>query len=396
MNAARPDSPAATTSLDLRWLHATEHEVAAAMATVRRDSRPSWMPTKRQVLVHVNHCLILWYLCIVLMVIGIRVDSYQGGRVSPADLSGLVVAFAILAVWLFGAFLLGRWAARPPSPRARLKEWRQTLTALANGFEPKPSPVATFSSIISVDRTAVREYPRFVASGVEIGNLSHDRSGPSGRSGEWHYIAVTLPAPLPHLLLDATSNGRISSDLPVDVEREQRMSLEGDFDRWFRVYSPLEYRKEALYVLTPDVMAALIDEANRFNVEIVDETLVFFVPRAADFSDAEPWESAHAILTKVAPRILAKSRRYLDERVPGQEVPRVLAKITAELENPSVPWIEPQPLIGPDGRRLTIRDRRTGLWSVLGAVGWFALLTFLYLVPGVFAFAGFMSIIDGR
>lgn len=393
MNAAPHGSPTATTSLDLRWLHAPEHEVAAAMATVRRDSRPSWVPTKRQVLVHVNHCLMLWYLCIVLMVIGIRVDSYQDGEASAADMGGLLVAFAILAVWLFGAYLLGRWASRPPSPRARMKEWRQNLTALANGFAPKPSPVATFSSIISVDRTAVREYPRFVAPGVEIGNLSSRRSG---RSGEWHFVAVTLPAPLPHLILDAVSSGRLSGDLPVDFDREQRMSLEGDFDRSFRVYSPRTYGKEALYVLTPDVMGALIDEADRYNVEIVDETLLFFAPRAADFSAAEPWESTHAILTRVAPRIIAKARRYLDERVPGQEVPRVLAKITAERENPGAAWVESPPLIGPDGRRLDIRDRRTGLWPVLGAVGWFALLTFLYAVPGVFAFAGFMSIIDGR
>jgi hypothetical protein len=142
-------------------------------------------------------------------------------------------------------------------------------------------------------------------------------------------------------------------------------------------------------------MAALIDRAHLYNVEIVDDTLVFFMPRAADFSEAEPWESAHAILTGVVSGIVAKSRRYLDERVPGQEVPRVLAKITAKRENPTAAWVEPRAIIGPDGRRLGIRDRRTGLWSVLGAVGWYALLAFLYVVPGLFAFAGFMSVIDG-
>ncbi|WP_157373047.1 hypothetical protein [Agromyces sp. Root81] len=383
----------ATTTLDLRWLQASESEVAAAMATVRRESRPKWVPTKRQVLVHVNDCLILWYLFIAFTTIAMRVHLYEVRRASAEDIGDLLLAIAILAVWLFGAYLLRRWASRPPSPRARMKEWRQTLTALANGFEPKPSPVATFSSLISVERTAVREYPRFVAPGVELGNLSY-RS--SGRSGEWHYLAVDLPAPLPHLILDATSSGRLSGDLPVGFEREQRMSLEGDFDRWFHVYSPHTYGKEALYVLTPDVMASLIDEAAGYNVEIIDDTLVFFIPRAADFSDAEPWEAAYAILTKVAPRIIAKSRRYLDERVPGQETPPLLAKIAAARKNPKARWTEPRAIIGPDGRRLEIRDRRTGLWSILGAVGWYALLTFLYVVPGLFAFAGFMSIVDGR
>ncbi|MET0714901.1 MAG: hypothetical protein ABWY57_08295, partial [Mycetocola sp.] len=188
----------------------------------------------------------------------------------------------------------------------------------------------------------------------------------------------------------------ISSDLPVGIDREQRLSLEGDFDRWFRAYSTPEYRMEALYVLTPDAMAALIDHASSFNVEIVDNTLVFFTPVAADFSKPDTWDSVDAILTHVAPRILAKAGRYLDERVPGQELPRVLTKIAAERANPRKRWIAPKALIGPDGRRLSIRDRRTGVWSILGAIGWFLTLTFLYAVPGIFAFAGFMSIVDGR
>jgi hypothetical protein len=39
---------------------------------------------------------------------------------------------------------------------------------------------------------------------------------------------------------------------------------------------------------------------------------------------------------------------------------------------------------------------RLGWLPVHGAIGRFALLTFLYAVPGILAFAGFMSIIDGR
>lgn len=362
------------------------------MATVRRDSRPSWVPTKRQMLVHVNNCLILWYLFFVLMFYGIQIHTYEVRKASAADISGLMVAGAVLVVWLFGTYWLRRWAALPPSPRARMKQWRQTLTALANGFEPKPSPSATFTSLITVDGSGIREYPRFVAPGVEIGNL-RDRAA---RSTEWHYIAITLPEAMPHLILDATSSGRISSDLPVGIDREQRLSLEGDFDQWFRAYSTPEYRMEALYVLTPDVMAALIDHASGFNVEVVDNMLVFFTPRAADFAASEAWDAVSGILTHVAPRVLTKADRYLDERVPGQELPRVLTKMAAERKNPRKRWVAPKALIGPDGRRLSIRDRRIGLWSILGAIGWFLTLTFLYAVPGIFAFAGFMSIVDGR
>jgi hypothetical protein len=377
--------------MDLRWLSAPDDEVAAAMATLRRDSRPAWVPTKRQMLVHVNNCLMLWYLCIVFLAFGVRVDSYDAGQVSDAVLRGLAVTMTIFAAWLYGTYRLYRWAAQPPSPRARLREWRLNLTALANGFEPQPGTVATFSSLISTAGERVRQYPRFVAPGVEFGNLVHT----TPRSTEWHYLALTLPAPLPHLILDAAANNGIVSDLPAGVDRGQRISLEGDFDRWFRVYAPLEYRLEAFYFLTPDVMTALIRDASDYNVEMIDDTLVFFTSQAVDFATPEPWLAVHRILTDAASRLLNSAERYRDERVPGQEVPPVISAIRAAIDHPHVPWVAPRPRIGPDGRRLTLRDRRNGIWPVLGAIGWFALLTFLYVVPGIFAFAGLMSIIDG-
>jgi hypothetical protein len=378
--------------MDLRWLSASDHEVAAAMATVRRDSRPKWVPTKRQLLVHMNHCLILWYLCVVFLGFGIQVDGVDDGTVSASVAGGLTLSLAILAVWIFGTILLYRWAARPPSPRAQLGDWRTSLTALANGFEPKPSQTATFSSLISHGDRGVRQYPRFAAPGVEFGNLS-----PNGRRSEgWHYLAVALPAPLPHFILDSTANNGVGSDLPAGVDRGQRITLEGDFDRWFRVYAPVKYGLEAHYFFTPDVMAALIDDAHHFNVEIVDNTLVFFTKPPADFTKPPQWESLAAILANAVPRLLSRAARYRDERVPGQETPPLIAKIRAEIEHPDIPWVAPPPRIGSDGRRLQIRDRTTGIWPVLGAIGWFATLAFLYAVPGIFAFAGLMSIVDGR
>jgi hypothetical protein len=377
---------------DLQWLTAADEDVAAAMATLRRDSRPSWVPTKRQVLVHVNQCLILWYLCIVFMVFGVRIDEYEDGHVTVADIPGMLVTAIILAAWLYGTYWLHRWSARPPSPRSRMKEWRQTLTALANGFERRPSSAATFASLITTGSRNMLEYPRFVAAGVEFGNLVSRRTG----SSEWHYLAVTLPAPLPHLVLDATSNDRVGSDLPAGIDRGQRLTLEGDFDRWFRAYAPVRYGADARYVLTPDVLAALIDSAAGYNVEVVDDRLVFFTKPGADFATTPPWLSVQAALAGVAARVVSRAAAYRDERVPGQSTPRSIAAIRAELDDPSKPWVEPRPLIGAGGRRLDVRNRNKGVWPVLGAIGWFSLLTFLYAVPGIFAFAGFMSIIDGR
>jgi hypothetical protein len=243
--------------MDLRWLSAPDDEVAEAMRTVRASARPSWVPSRRKLLAHVNDSLILWFVCVVLMYWGIETDGRGDGTVTPAIVAGLAGAAVVLVAWLAGSVLLHRWAARPPSPRARGREWRQHLTALANGFDPRPSGGRTFRSLITDEVGGVLLYPRFQAPGVEFGNVVRKRARRSG----WTYVAVTLPEPLPHVVLDARANDGHGRDLPATVRRGQRLSLEGDFDRSFRLYVPDDYERDALFLLTPDVMAALVDDA---------------------------------------------------------------------------------------------------------------------------------------
>lgn len=50
--------------------------------------------------------------------------------------------------------------------------------------------------------------------------------------------------------------------------RDQVLSLEGDFDRYFTPYCPKQYERDALSVFTPDLMALCIDEAAPFDIEI--------------------------------------------------------------------------------------------------------------------------------
>lgn len=377
--------------MDLRWLSAPEHEVAEAMACVRRESRPRWMPTMRQILVHVNHCLMLWYLCVVWMILGVRIDTLQGNRFETNDIRDIVVSTGFFLLWGYGTFWLYRWAARPPSARSRMLEWRQTLTALANGFAPQPTRRAQLVSLITDEGSETFSYPRFVAPGIEFGNLAYRKR----RAGQWRYLAVTLRVPLPHLILDSTETNGVLRNLPVHVTSRQRLSLEGDFDRWFRLYVPMGYERDALFVISPEVMAALVDHAHRYSIEILGDTVIFFAPETFSFAEEGSWLSVEALLSGAVPPLVASGSRYRDERIPEQNISRTVASVRALIENPGVPWVEPTPRIGPAGQRLDISDRRTGVWSVLGAIGWFATLVFLYPVPGIFAFAGFMSVADG-
>lgn len=377
--------------MDLRWLSAPDVEVAEAIARMRRAGRPSWVPTVRQTLVHVNHCLMLWYLCIVLMILGVRIDTIQQNRIEAADVRDIVICTVIFAAWLYGAHWLRRWARLPPSRGSRMGEWRQALTALANGYEVQPTQRAEFISMISSAPDQPSFYPRFVGPGLEFGNLTHR----TRRSGTWRYLAVQLPVPVPHLFFEATATSGLFDDLPVAIKRYQRLSLEGDFDRWFHLYVPKAYERDALFVITPDVMASLIDLAHQFNVELIDDRMVFFARSAADFTAHESWLTVESLMRGAVPAV-ANASRYRDERIAEQHVPAAVAAIRSSFEAPGGEWVEPAPKIGPSGNRLDMRDRRSSAWWMLGAVGWFATLTFLYAVPAIFAFAGFMSIVDGR
>ncbi|MGG7451016.1 hypothetical protein ACQ3HE_08975 [Plantibacter auratus] len=388
--------------MELRWLTAPEHEVAAAMADERRSGRPKRVPTGRRVLFHLYFSLVLWYLAIALVSVGVSVDEYHDRRVEPDDVIGLVVAALVLVGLLVGAWFLYRWSRRPPSPKARLAGWRTHLTAVANGLEEESKGRAMFSSLITttgkynnafitVPGPQVQSYPRFVRGNIEFGNLVDDVK----RSRDWHYLVVRLPAPLPHLLLDATTNDTVRSDLPPGVDRGLQISLEGDFDRWFRVYAPSGYGADARYVLTPDVMSSLVSTAAYYNVEMVDDRVVFFSRPAADFAYAAPWVAIDAILTDLVPRLITRAERYRDERVAGQDAESVLEAARDAMEAEQV-WTRKETVVGEEGRRLTVRARFHAIWVAVGAVSWLVTRTLLYFIPAAFAFAGFMSVVDGR
>ncbi len=89
------------------------------------------------------------------------------------------------------------------------------------------------------------------------------------------FAAVRLDRPMPHVLVEPRSN------LLPGLAAEQRLSLEGDFDRHFTVFAAEGAEIEALTMLTPDVMAAMIDDAGPWSIEVVDDWLLLVPPFAS-------------------------------------------------------------------------------------------------------------------
>ena len=156
------------------------------------------------------------------------------------------------------------------------------------------------------------EQPRF----VEFANYQYTTgSGKNRTTHRWGYVAIKLDVPLPHIVLDARSNnGLFGSNLPATFDKDQRLSLEGDFDQHFALYCPEGYERDALYLFTPDIMARFIDNAAALDVEIVDDWLFLYGKREFSTLDPATWAWLFSVVAALLDKF-AQWARWRDERL---------------------------------------------------------------------------------
>jgi hypothetical protein len=141
----------------------------------------------------------------------------------------------------------------------------------------------------------------------------------STRRATHGYLVMRLDRALPHIVLDATRNDRtFGSSIPMPIARDQRLSLEGDFDSHFRLYCPTGYERDALYVMTPDLMALLIDDAGDLDAEIVDDLFYLYSNDAFDVSDPALWDRLASIRAVLGAKALSQTEHYSDDRAGGR------------------------------------------------------------------------------
>ncbi|HOA86523.1 MAG: hypothetical protein GX871_02340 [Microbacteriaceae bacterium] len=227
------------------------------------------------------------------------------------------------------------------------------------------------------------DQPRF----VEFANYRYTTgSGKNQSTHTWGYVAIKLDVPLPHIVLDAKGNNSLfGTNLPVSLDREQRLRLEGDFDRFFSLYCPEGYETDALYLFTPDIMARFVDHAAALDVEIVDDWLFLYARRDLVTLDPAAWAwlfgTVQALLDK-----LGQWARWRDERLRldasatplgiGAPIPGLAAAAGAAASTvpfagaaPLTPPPAPPPGVAPGGRRL----RRAVSWPAIITIGVFVL-----------------------
>ena len=350
---------------------------------------------------------------------GIATAFIAVGTSGQAGPLGGVFAGAPIVMLLLIAGGVGFAVYRSVTGGSGERWYRLDRFAQANGMtwfaEAKNPPLPGMIFDIGSERVArdiVRgDRPRL----VEFGNHRYTTgSGKNRTTHHWGYVAVHLSSPLPHIVLDAVgNNGLFGSNLPASFDKSQRLSLEGDFDRYFALYCPRGYERDALYLFTPDIMARFIDNAAALDVEIVDDWLFLYAKR--DFSTLDPrtWAWLFSVVGALLDKF-AQWERWRDDRLlqaaaaagsgsgpesaagdPGAAEsaagdPRSTGSTGSGLgqrgaEATSLPFaaptasLRPPPGVAPEGRRL----QRGVPWAAFAVVGAFVVF-WLVTQSGVF------------
>lgn len=164
--------------------------------------------------------------------------------------------------------------------------------------------------------------------GKEIGNYQYTKgSGKNRRTFTWGYMRVKLVRRLPHMLLDAKKNNLFGtfSNLPSSFSKNQTIKLEGNFNEHFTLYAPVGYEQDAFYVFTPDVMSALIDFGALYDIEVVDDSLIFYSTMPIRFGADQVLQKAHEVLDKISTELIDQGDYYADANV-GNRAANIIAE----------------------------------------------------------------------
>jgi hypothetical protein len=305
----------------------TPDEIGAYRTQARAAGAP-WANTTVQTLIAIVVVGFVGIMILVPVVGGILV-YLTDGIANGSPLTVVALLFFVLVIGVFG-FAIARVAISGSGKWAR---WlRMERFAQANGFIFSPeSPTPGYPGAIfqlGDSRKATEHFRTAEGRFLDFGNYQYSTgSGKNRTTRIWGFLAIELDRKLPHMVLDSKANNGLfgGTNLPAAFDKDQILSLEGDFDQYFTLYCPKAYERDALYVFTPDLMALLIDNAAPFDVEIVDDWM--FVYSSSAFPVAQPavYQRLLRIVETIGTKTLTQTDRYQDDRAAAPFAANIVA-----------------------------------------------------------------------
>lgn len=160
----------------------------------------------------------------------------------------------------------------------------------------------------------------------EFGNFYCTQgSGKNAKRRSFGVINVKLTRRLPHILLDARSNNSFGFTNLTTFRDSQHLTLEGNFNEYFNLYVPDGYERDALYFITPELMALLIDLGAAFDVEIVDDHLYIYSNKEFTLENRTTIEQIFKLISVLGAEVQENTARYADTNI-GDRASNLIAE----------------------------------------------------------------------
>ena len=234
---------------------------------------------------------------------------------NPSDEGGGAVFFVLAFIpLLFAVLVIAKIQLRDPYAKfLRLDRFARSHALRYLPITGKPG----YPGTLFHKRAGGPAFDRLVGSErrpLEIANYRYALFGKSMRSVTWGYLVLRMDRTLPNMVLHSSRNERARRLVSTEVIKSQSLSLEGDFDKHFKLYVPHGYERDALYVFTPDLMGLVIDKTGDFDIEIVDEWIIFYSPKAFNLLDTTTLTRLFGIADILGAKFHRQSDRYADDR----------------------------------------------------------------------------------
>ena len=253
------------------------------------------------------------------LVVALLLDtSFTAGGWVAAIVGALLIGFCVLVGWVFVGVLRRDVRFGPGWTRMTRLDAFARLNGMAYEFERRG--VRYNGAIFSLGAKAVASDVLTVTSGrgIQIGNYrSFAKSTYDTAKFRGGYVVIELDRRMPHMLAIAKRRRGLFGNQSVapGLLRSQILSLEGDFDRYFTLYAPKQYERDALYVFTPDLMVLLIDRLASYDLEIVDNRLYIYSHKPFNMLDPQTHERLASIVQVVGHKAANQTLNYADDRM---------------------------------------------------------------------------------
>jgi len=131
---------------------------------------------------------------------------------------------------------------------------------------------------------------------------------------KFNFMQVKLPRAVPHLFINSKKNSINPNGLGYEIEK---LKLEGNFSEYFELLIPPGYHIDALQILTPDVMHALVEYGKDYDFELIGNELYVYQGSwmaGTPFDSEEKMRQFLMVVEHISEQFGQQVERYSDVR----------------------------------------------------------------------------------